>query len=301
MRARQLVLVLVCALSPARGADQPSFSQTYQSLKALNPQGIAFTLRIPNTRPFHEGELIPIEMEFHRPDAGASQPPQIQYQSAGAILDPIRTCGSLQNPCGLTFDMMTFSKMNPMLGLGSPLRPFSTDLNLYLPPLGPGRYRAALLARQLTRVSTGPRSAVYRDADPPQYVVSDTIEFEIVEAPLEWVKESIAESVSILSAAPRPNEEYATRQRAARQLRFLQHPLAWEASLDWLAQDESELLAGLVEAPAPDAVCRLMQSRIASPGQSVSRYYLSRMSYICRRAELGSPPVGEEALREWQQ
>ncbi len=296
MRARQVVLVLVCALSPARGAGQPS----YQSLKSLNPPGIAFTLRIPNTHPFREGELIPVEVGFLTPDSGAGRPRQTEYQFAGAILDPVQICGSLQKPCWLMFDMLTFNQMDPMLGLESHLGPFSTDLNLYLPRLGPGRYRAALLVRQLTRVSTGPRSAVYRNADPPQYVVSDTIEFEIVEATLEWVKESIAQSVSILRAVRRPNEEYATRQRAARQLRFLQHPLAWEASLDWLAQDEGELLRGLVETPAPDAVCRLMQSRIASPGQSVSGNYLSRMSYICRRAEIGGPPVGEEALREWQ-
>ena len=120
------------------------------------------------------------------------------------------------------------------------------SLNNYLPTLRPGHYRAAVLARKLVLTSRTPMSATYGYANPPQYAVSNAIEFEVSAASPAWVDQAIAASVANLKG-PQPNsrEAYESRRASAEQLRFLDHMPAWEASLNLLPVEENILLRGL--------------------------------------------------------
>ena len=119
-----------------------------------------------------------------------------------------------------------------------------------------------------------------------EYAVSNSIEFEVTAASPEWISQTIAASVAKLKTAD--------TVAAAEQLRALDCPGAWRASLDLLPQIEGTLLEGLAATRQPAQVCELMQSAIAAPSQAVSIYYLSTMSQVCARAHL--PPASNANL-----
>src|SRR5207248_953619 len=79
--------------------------------------------------------------------------------------------------------------------------------------------------------------------EPPQYAVSETIEFRLVAATAEWVRQTIAKSVATLDQDQAGTREaYQARKDAAEQIGFLDDPAAWAASLDLLPKEESTLL-----------------------------------------------------------
>jgi hypothetical protein len=170
-------------------------------------------------------------------------------------------------------------------------------LNSYLPPLAPGRYQAAALARKLVLGSRGPASTSYIYANPPQYAVSEAIEIDIVAATADWIRQTIARSVATLNGAqPRDSAGYQARQDAAQQLAFLNDPAAWTASLDLLPKEENVLLAGLARGRPPSRLCELMQARVSAPTQTVSSAYLYRLTEICAHANLPpAPPIPASA------
>ena len=176
-------------------------------------------------------------------------------------------------------------------------------LNSYLPPLAPGRYHAAALARKMVLRDFAFGSTTYVYADPPQYAVSDAVEIDVSAATADWVRQTIARSVATLNGSqPRGTADYQAQQDAAEQLAFLDDPAAWTASLDLLPKEENVLLAGLARGRPPARICDLMQARVSAPTQSVSSSYLYRMTEICARANLPPaplPPAGSSRPAAW--
>ncbi len=256
-------LALLILLAPRAGAQSG------------NPQGSALTMRLPAGASYHEGELIPFTFTF-RPGSG-------HFSFAGFLVDPALDCGSLARPCHIT-DMRTFSKSDPMLLLNFTAEPIErgSDLNVYVPRLKPGRYRVALLTRVMVFQGTELEGS-WRFAEPPAYLVSNQVAFEIVPATLPWIRQTIAEANTVLETR---DVDYQKAQTAARRLRFLQHPLAWKAALAHLGNSPSsnDLLFGMWESSRPAEVCALMRARLADPAQYVSYYYLDYLADICRRA-----------------
>ena len=269
---------LLLALTALR-AQAPSFDTAYSALERKNPPGGVFLLRLTAAGPFHEGELIPIEFTFRAPAGG-------RYNFHGVLLDPGSGCGDLAHPCH-PMDMRTFSKADPMLSLDMSAKPVRADLNGYVPRLKPGRYRAALVASRLIRKGGGPLSSVWGYAEPAEYLVSSRIEFTVIPATSEWTKRTVEKAVAVLES-PLPNSPggYQDRVTAARRLRFLQHPLAWEAAMAHYGVEpgSNDLLFGLWEAPRSAEVCALMRRRLAEPEQYVTFYYLTYLTDICLRA-----------------
>jgi len=276
------LIFLMCL--PAAVA-QPS-ADPWSGLRAKNPSGVEVSLCLLREGSYREGELI--RAEVHYPGLSASpaqRPPAEMWQSDGFLLDPAAACGTLASPCF------------PSAGVGgwdgSGLLPSSplVSLNLYFPSLRPGRYRIAALARKQVLTSRGPESSSYGYADPAQYAVSNTIGLEVVAASPEWIAQAIAASVANLKG-PQPNssETYEARRSAAEQLRFLDIPAVWRASLDLMPVEENILLQGFLASRQPARVCELMQSAVAAPGQAVSFYYLDDLSRICATAHLPAPP-----------
>jgi len=164
-------------------------------------------------------------------------------------------------------------------------------LNSYLPALRPGSYRAAALARKQVLTNRTPSSSTYGYADPPQYAVSETVEFRLIPATAEWVRQTIAKSVATLNGDQVGNREaYQARKDAAEQLGFLDDPVAWAASLDLLPKEERTMLRGLSITSTPARVCDLMRARVPVPAQSVSSSYLYTMTELCVKANLPPAP-----------
>jgi len=246
----------------------------------------AVSLRLRNPHVYRQGELIAAEV---RPPlivvSPPGKPPGEQWQFAGILLDPSGECGTVSKPC-------VPKEMIPMVGLRAVSDHEDVALNSYLPPLAPGRYRVAALARALVLGVCAPGSTCYRLADPPRYAVSDTVEFEIAAASADWVRQAIARSEAVLTGPePRDSAGYQAQKDAAEQLTLFDDPAAWSASLAVLPKMESVLLPGLERAPAPAKVCDLMQARVTAPEQSVSGSYLNALAYVCARAHLPPAPV----------
>jgi hypothetical protein len=242
-----------------------------------------FSLALVESHSYHQGELIRAEVKF--PSVAAGQPPQERWQMAGILLNPTVGCGSLESPC-----LVQSHGSRTVVGLVRPMEesgPRAISLNDYLPALPPRHYQVAVLARKLVLTSSGPTSNTYLYADPPQYTQSNSIDFDVVAPSPEWINQTIAASVAKLRTA---QPEIA----AAEQLRFLDCPTAWRASLDLLPVAEGTLLEGLAETHEPAQVCELMRAAVTAPSQTVSRYYLSTMSRTCARADL--PPASNASL-----
>ena len=281
----------ICLLCfPAAFAQQSP--DPWSALRAKSPPGIVVTMRLLREGSYRQSELIRAEVSYPGPDLGQPQPPPTEiWSSYGFLLDPAASCGTLAYPCFPSAPMM-------MNGDFSGLMPRSPviSLNAWLPSMPPGRYRVAALARKQVRSPGGP----YGYADPAQYSVSNTIELEIVAASQAWVAQTIAASVAALKGAePRTNEQYEARRAAASQLRFLDTPAAWRASLELLPAEEGTLLPGLLATSQPSRVCELMQSGIAAPGQAVSSYYIDHLGRVCATAHLPAP--GADQTQYWDQ
>lgn len=283
---KALVCIPLLFAAAAQQSDDPAWS----ALRAKNPAGIEFSLRLTDPRTYREGELIRVEIKFPKPDS--PRPAEELWLFTGALLDPAGECGSLASPCPRPTNAM-YNPYDPIRRIGRVIGPISASLNSSLPALRPGRYRLALLARKqvlIRRVSTPP-SSTYGYADPPQYAVSNAVEFEVAAATEEWLKRTIASSVAILSVPQGGGrDESIPRSLAAEQLRFLDVPAAWSASLALLPTEANALLRGLNATRDPARVCKLMQGAIPAPAQAVSLYYLSGMAGICARANLPDPP-----------
>jgi hypothetical protein len=304
---------LLCLFCVSAAVAQRSEPPAWSELQ--NPQGIELSLRLAEPHSYRAGELIRAEIRFPgRSLAPAPQPPREVWQFAGFLLDPAGNCGSLTLPCFPSMPL-GFDKSDPILRLGNTSDPVSVSLNNYLPVLRPARYRAAVLARKLVLTGRGPLSASYGYADPPQYAISNTVEIEVIAATEAWVNQAIASSAAKLNG-PQPNtrDAYEQRTAAAEQLRFLDVPAAWSASLALLPSEQNILLRGLAATREPARVCELMHAAVPAPSQAVSSYYLYAMGQTCARANLppappyAPPPPGEkppepsaEQQRYWRQ
>jgi hypothetical protein len=278
---------LICLLFLPAALAQPS-ADPWSGLRAKNPPGVKVSLRLHREGSYREGELI--RAEVHYPGQGvplAQHPPAELWTPSGFLLDPDAACGFLALPCFLS------GRWGMVSGDFGGLRPDSpiVSLNSYLPALRPGRYRVAALARKQVLSNRGPMGSTYGWADPAQYAVSNTIDLEIVAASPAWIAQTIAASVATLKG-PEPNtkEAYEARRAAAGQLRFLDTPAAWRASLDLLPVEEGTLLQGFLDSRQPARACESMQSAIPAPGQAVSAYYLEGLGCICAAAHLPAPP-----------
>jgi hypothetical protein len=300
-------LGLICLLSIPAAVAQQGVDHPWSGLWAKNPLGVEFSLRLARSQIYRESELIRAEISHPGGSLAPGQPPsQERWQFGGFLLDPAADCGSLASPCFLSMSL-SLDKTDPALRFGHQSEPLLISLNNYLPPLRPGRYRTAALARKLVLTNRGPMSTTYGYADPPQYAVSNAIEFEITAASPAWIDHAIAASVANLKGSqPNGPEAYPdilnpgsvesartaweSRRAAAEQLRFLDRPQAWRASLDLLPAEEHILLRGLDATREPARVCELMQSAVPAPDQAVSSAYLWTMAQTCARAHLPPAP-----------
>jgi hypothetical protein len=278
------ILTLLClaqVLSAQAGVDP------WRGLRSSNPPGITIALRLMSPHQFHQGEVI--QAELHVPDVvlNAGSPPAEQWQFTGLLLDPATSCGTVAKPCFL--NETEFHLVNGLRGASDR---HTLALNSYLPPLQPGRYRVAALARNLVLRTYTPGSNSYIYSDPPRHAVSDTVEVEVIGTSATWVSRTIARSMATRNG-PQPHDKagYEEQRGAAQQLAFLNDPAAWTASLDLLPKEEAVLLAGLERGRPQSSVCELMQARVAAPAQSVSTSYLYRLSEICARAHLPPAPA----------
>jgi hypothetical protein len=287
MRILSEVVVLSFISFIPRGGAQTAVDHPWGDLRLSNPPGIKFSVELIEPHEYRQGELIRMSMKYPRqPLVPGQLPTQEQWQFAGFLLDPEVDCGSLQKPCmmpgGFQIDP---SGLIPSIGPQS--EPVVFPLNAYTPALSPGNYRAAALVRKLVLRTRTPLSASYGYANPPQYAVSNAVEFEVAPASAAWIRRTIATSAAVLKTSqPGSREAYEARRMAAQQLRFLDDPAAWEASLELLPVEEGILLRGLAATREPDRVCELMQSHISVPRQSVSSFYLHIMAQTCERAHL---------------
>jgi hypothetical protein len=290
---RILLMVCLAPILNAQGHDP------WSELRSRNPQGASIILRLVSPHPYRQGELISAGLNLpDNPPAQAAPLPD-QWQFAGILLDPPTDCGTLEKPCFVT-DAGGLGFSLPVVGPG-PRGHFDRQpvaLNSYLPPLRPGRYQLAALARKLVLGNRGPASTSYVYADPPQYAVSDAVQIEIVASTADWVWERIARSVATLHG-PQPADAaaYEAQQDAATQLAYLNDPASWNASLDLLPKEENILLTGLTRARPPAQICDLMQARVTAPAQSVSSSYLYRLTEICARANTPPPPTPAATTR----
>lgn len=279
---RILMLLWLAPFLNAQGGGAP-----WNELRSKNAD-VSIGLRILNPHAFRQGELIMAELELPGQPPAQASPPAEQWQFAGLLLDPPADCGAVAKPCFLTDSSPggIMSRLGPRGG--SDHQPLA--LNSYLPPLAPGRYHLAALARKLVLGNRGPASTTYVYADPPRYAVSDAVQIDIVATTGDWVRQTIARSVAMLNGSQPRDNGYQAQQDAAQQLAFLNDPAAWTASLDLLPKEENTLLAGLVRGRPQTRVCELMQGRVSGPTQSVSSSYLYRMGEICARANLPPAP-----------
>jgi hypothetical protein len=276
-----LLLCLVPLLSGQGGVP-------WNDLRAKNPRDFTTTLRLVNPHPFRQGEIIVAEMKLPDSAPVRTPPPPEHWQFAGILLDPPADCGTLAKPCFLANGDFTGLISGPQAGA----EPRAVVLNSYLPPLAPGRYHVAALARKLVLTNRAPGSVSYGYDDPPQYAVSDAIPLEVVAASPEWIRQTLAHCVATLNEGqPSGPTAYQAQHDAAEQLALLNDRAAWSASLDHLPKDEPTLLRGLARGRPAAQVCELMQSRVPAPAQSVSSSYLYSLAEICARANLPPMPV----------
>jgi hypothetical protein len=287
-----MLLFWLCCVPVALA--QPNAGPGWSDLEAKNPPGLEFSLRLVESHSYRESESIRAEIRLPgRSLAPAQQPPPEQWQFAGFLLDPAGDCGSLASPCfSSTMMILGFDQSEPTLRMGQTSGPLQVTLNNYLPRLRPGRYRTAVLVRKLVMTNRGPMGTTYGYADPPQHAVSNTVEIEVTAATEEWVKQTIASSLATLNG-PEANTPgaYEKRKAAAEQLRFLDVPGSWSASLALLPTEENILMQGLAATREPARICEAMQAAVPTPAQVVSSYYLRAMAQTCARANLPAAPA----------
>ncbi|MEO8372297.1 MAG: hypothetical protein ABI806_24130 [Candidatus Solibacter sp.] len=273
-------------------------AQPWTAIRQQNP-GLEFTLTMVREGVYHEGE--PIRAHLRLPPGGftpGTPPPAALWSFTGLLLDPPSPCGTLAAPC---------YPQSPRFG-GIASGPYSASatpppiaFNSFVNPLRPGHYRAVALARKLVLRAPPPAQIQFIYAEPAQYAVSNTVEFEIVAASPAWTSQAIAASVALLKGPePTTSTGYQAREQAAEQLQFLDQPASWTAILESLPAAENILWPGLSNTRQPARVCALMQTAILSPSQSVSSYYLDTMGRLCATAQMPEPPKGEQPAY-WKQ
>jgi hypothetical protein len=275
----------------------PAVMAQWSELRAKNPPRIDLTLRLAQPHSYRAGELIRAQIMFSGPIPAPPQRLRELWQFAGLLLDPAGNCGTLASPC---FQPMAlgFDKTDPVYGLGRTSEPLPVSLNNYLPALRPGRYRTAVLVRKQVLTNRVPTRTNYGYPDPPQYAVSNAVEIEVIPATEVWVTQTIASSVAKLKGPHADTREsYEQRRAAAEQLRFLDVPAAWRASLAILPVEANILLRGLEATGEPARVCELMQAATPAPSQTVSSYYLYGLARTCARANLPAPPPSTKPRR----
>lgn len=291
----RLALSLVClvAASEAQPTEPPAWSQ----LRAKNPAGTQLTLRLSDPHPYAENELIRADISFPGKRWNPPQPmPRERWQFAGFLVDPTVGCGSLAQPC-VSSAALWIQQVDPVWNTGSSADQIVVSLNNSLPAFAPGRHQVALLMRKLV-AGPGPMSNRYLEPAPPQFAISNVVAIETLPASQEWTSQAIARSVANL-ASPAPNtpEAYQQREMAAEQLRFLDTPAAWRASLALLPVEELTLLQGLAGTREPARVCALMRTAVQAPAQVVSSNYLYAAAQTCARA--GAPPEPSAASQAY--
>src|SRR5690242_8261139 len=132
-----MVAAALVAVLPAQQADPP-----WTMMRAANPPGLNFHLRLPGISSFHDRELIPATLQTPGP---ASTPGPAEWQFFGLLLSPSVECGTVAKPCTLRGNQMLHGDFPSQSGEGRPIL-----LNRYLPTLPPGHYRAAALASRMT-------------------------------------------------------------------------------------------------------------------------------------------------------
>jgi hypothetical protein len=268
---------------------QPNPRDPWSDLRSNNPPGIRFSLRLVKAQEFRQGELITMEMSFPGQSLVQSPPSKELWQGAGFLLDPPVDCGSMGKLC-LFAGRVLAGPPDPVLNLGRRTEPAVLHLNTYVPALKPGRYRAALLAYKL--VLADPDSRVYRNVEPAEFAISDTIEFDVVPPSPSWIRETIADAVAILKGPLGGSGEGRT---AAQQLSYLGGTDAWRAAAEVLTREEDILLRAFSARDDPASLCDLLKSRIPHPEQSVSSDYLRRTVQVCEQAHLPRTPSGPMA------
>ncbi len=140
----------------------------WDELRARNPPGLKFELRLAQPHVFRQGELIRIE---------STRPAQAQeWQFAGFLIDPpAAMCGVVTKPCFGPAAMII--RNGPM-----PHEPPDLLLNQFVPVLPPGGYRVAGLMQKLVVTSRSPGQVSVGYADPPRYLVSNTVLVELKQA-----------------------------------------------------------------------------------------------------------------------
>jgi Gram-negative bacterial TonB protein C-terminal len=279
-------LSLAFALAVCASGQEPE--NPWRSLTAENPQGATLTLRIAEPHLFHVGELIPIDVDLRDPKMGTDR----VYSFGGVLLDPASPCGTPPGPCRLQNRQAAIPAT--MNNLGQSNGTLHGELNLYVPALDPGKYRVAVLADCMERVSGTAQRGMFRAGSVK--AVSNVEEFEIIPATPEWVNATVAAAASLLESPASKGDE-ARRTYAARQLRYLQTPQSWQASLDLLAKAPAELMAGLNEADNQKAVCQLLLSRLTAPKQFVNSDYLYSLDTICGEPDLPAARPGDLVIR----
>src|ERR1700730_8705760 len=124
---RMNLLRAACGVLIAIAAFAQPFDQTVRNLTSKNPTNAKLELTIAGSR-FHEGELVPVKVQFWRPgDAGQDR----MWTFGGYLLSPPEQCGELSRPC---------YPIDPPGGLTSgDDSVIATELNLVSPALQPGR------------------------------------------------------------------------------------------------------------------------------------------------------------------
>jgi hypothetical protein len=272
---------------------QESGDSPWSDLRAKNTPGFGASLSLVEPHVYREGELIRADLRFSGPLARPTRPrrpPPERWESSGFLLDPAGECGAPPAPCRyVMLDGVGFGQHDPAQSApGTPK--VTVTLNHYLPRLAPGRYQVAALFRKLVATDPDSDNYTYKPAEPPETVVSNDVQVEVTAESGEWVNQTLADTVAILK---RPNdarttpEESVQRQVAQDQLRFLDVPAAWRATL---AFDDYYMLRGLQTTHDPAQLCALMKAQIPEPSQAVSTWYLGFMVGACARAEIGPPP-----------
>ncbi len=176
----------------------------WDDLRLRNPSGFTFELRIARPHTYRQSELIRIEMDLPT-DA-------LEWQFSGVLIDPPSgQCGGVAaKPCFGTVQMVI---RNGPMAQGQP----DLLLNEFVPVLSPGSYRVAGLMRRRIVTSRPPGHVSYGYADPPQYLVSNTVQIEVKQPEPGWTNDQLAKSVVVLRREANSKEDRGARYAAAQQ------------------------------------------------------------------------------------
>jgi hypothetical protein len=279
-------------------------------VRAQEATNFRIEFRILESRGYQEKELIPVTLRvLGRPERVDVPPPlpqerpAIELQFRGFLVDPpIKigndSCGTEDRPCSWGTGIYATGGVAPSrfeVDFNKIGDTSSTVLNDYTgAAIPPGRYRMSALARKMFLVRSGPMSASYDSPNPPDNVISNAVEVQVVPMTSQFMGQAIASAVSIIQSE-KDEKNYEKARNAAKQLAYLDAPAAWAAILDLLPAEEGLMLSQLSATSKPGPVCDLLQARIPAPAQVVSSQYLTTMTSVCSRANLPPQPPPSRA------